>query len=153
MKKKKYIGWRECLALPELGIEHLETKIDTGAKTSSLHAFFIEEFENEGTEYVRFGIHTDEVAEGGGMICTAPLVGKRTVKNPGGMRQTRYVINTPVRLGEEEWRIEINLTNRDEMKYKMLLGRSAVRGRFIIDPGKTFVHTENGECENRDPLP
>jgi hypothetical protein len=69
------------------------------------------------------------------------------------MRQNRYVIYTPVRLGEQEWRIEINLTNRDDMKYKMLLGRSAVRGRFIIDPGKTFLNTENRKRENRDPFP
>jgi hypothetical protein len=154
MKKKRYIGWREYLSLPELGIENLETKIDTGAKTSSLHAYFIEEFEAEGDEYVRFGIHTQPTTEGwGGKICTAPLVGKRTVKNPGGMRQKRYVIYTSVRLEDTEWRIEINLTNRDKMKYKMLLGRSAVKGRFIIDPAKTFLITGNQQYEDRNSFP
>jgi len=128
------IGWREWLALPDLEIPAIKAKVDTGARTSALHAFDITPFEENGVNFVAFNIHplqgNDEVS----IACTAPLVDRRKVTNSGGQTQKRYVIGTTLQIAGRTWPIELTLTNRDEMKFRMLLGRNAMSGRLIVDP-------------------
>lgn len=139
MKGLPTIGWREWLSLPELGVPHIKAKIDTGARTSALHAFSLSTFRDKGVLMARFRLHplqkrTDVVVE-----CTAPVADRRWVSDSGGHREKRVVIETPVRLGDHEWPIEMTLTNRDTMQFRMLLGRTAMNHRFIVDPGRSFL--------------
>jgi hypothetical protein len=137
MKKrepKMIIGWREWLALPELNIPAIKAKIDTGAKTSALHAFDVAPFEQDGIRFVSFNIHPLQGNDKIVIPCTAPLVDRRKVTNSGGQSQKRYVIGTTLQIAGRSWPIELTLTNRDEMKFRMLLGRNAMSGKLIVDP-------------------
>lgn len=133
------IGWREWLALPHLGITQVKAKVDTGARTSALHAFDIEYFDEGSSLMAHFRVHplqrdTDLTIE-----ATAPVLEKRHIRNSGGQAQERPVIETPVTLGKHTWTIELTLTNRDVMGFRMLLGREAVRHRFLVDPGGSYL--------------
>ena len=144
MKKiKKYptIGWREWVSLPDLGITTIKAKVDTGARTSALHAFALHPFTEQGQEKIRFDIHplqhnTDQV-----ITCTADVVDKREVTDSGGHTEERYVIETPITIADQTWAIEITLTERENMLFRMLLGRSALRKRFLVNPARSFVST------------
>lgn len=138
MKKKITVGWRETLNLPELRLDGIKAKIDTGARTSCLHAFKLETFTKEHSLWVRFWIHpqqhTDEVA-----ICEAPVVDQRVVRDSGGHEEQRYVILTELNMAGESWLIEVTLTNRENMVFRMLLGRTAMHDRIIVDPTESFL--------------
>ncbi len=133
------IGWKEWLVLPDLGIPALKAKIDTGARTSALHTFSIEEFTVQEQLMVRFGIHPLRKQNNIELFCEAPVVDRRLVKDSGGHSEMRYVIETTVILGSVQWPIQISLTNREGMMFRMLLGRTALKQRFIIDPGQTYL--------------
>jgi hypothetical protein len=133
------VGWREWLALPELGIPAIKAKLDTGARTSSLHTFAIEPFEAEGQPKVRFGIHPLQKRRDVELSCTANVFDRRVVTDSGGHRELRYVIRTPVSVGDRVWPIEITLTNRDTMTFRMLLGRSAVQEGLLIAPNRSYL--------------
>jgi hypothetical protein len=133
------IGWREWLALPQLGIPAIKAKIDTGARTSALHTFSLEEFTAGGIRMVRFGIHPLQKRKDIELFCEAPVLERRRVKDSGGHSEKRYVIQTDVVLKNEIWRINVTLTNRDAMIFRMLLGRTAVEKRFLIDPGRSYT--------------
>jgi len=141
--KKKYpvIGWREWLGLPELDIPKIKAKIDTGARTSALHAFALEPMVINGKNKIRFDIHPFQHDTSIIKTCIADVVDKRLVTDSGGHREERYVILTPITLAGQTWPVEITLTEREDMLFRMLIGRSALRKRFIINPARSFVTT------------
>jgi hypothetical protein len=133
------LGWREWVALPELRIPAIKAKVDTGARTSALHAFRIESFRRNGKEHVRFWIHPlrrlDLQLE-----CEAPVMERRLVRDSGGHSEERPVIVTRVHAGARHWPIEVTLTSRDDMLFRMLLGRAAlIAGGFTVDPGRSYL--------------
>jgi ribosomal protein S6--L-glutamate ligase len=132
------LGWEEWVALPDLGLWAVKAKVDTGARTSALHAFFVEPCGPARARKVRFGVHPIPRRADVEIICTARVVDRRSVTSSNGERETRYVISTPVRIGDREWPIEITLTNRDAMSYRMLLGRQAIAGGVLVDPATSF---------------
>lgn len=139
------IGWREHLALPDLGIQEVKAKIDTGARSSALHAFDLEIFTDQGKQMISFKIHPIQRDTSQTIAAIAELLDQRQVRNSGGQATIRPVILTTVELnvGAEahRWLIELTLTNRDAMGFRMLLGRQAVRQRFLVDAGKSYLHT------------
>jgi hypothetical protein len=132
------IGWREWLALPMLQIPAIKAKIDTGARTSALHAFFVEPFERNGMQMVRFGVHPLQKRLDLEIICETPVKDYRAVSDSGGHREMRYVIETEVVLGDLKKRMEMTLTNRDNMRFRMLLGRTAMAGMSVL-PDRSYL--------------
>ena len=133
------IGWREWVALPDLGVTRIKAKIDTGARSSALHAFDLEHFRRRGHDMVRFAIHTLQRSSKRIIIAEAEMLDERVVRSSNGVNALRPVILTRVELLGESWPIELTLASRDEMGFRMLLGRQAVRGRFLIDPGRSYL--------------
>jgi hypothetical protein len=133
------IGWREWLALPELGIRRIKAKVDTGARSSALHAYDMEYFTDRGGRWVRFKVHPVQRNSRIVRACQAQVVDMRNVTSSGGHTTLRPVIITDVELQEQRWKVEITLIARDEMGFRMLLGRQAVRDHFLVDPGRSFA--------------
>jgi len=134
----KALGWREWAQLPDLNVRAIKAKLDTGARTSALHAFSIKPFMRDGVEMVRFDIHPVQRSSASAVHAEAEVLDHRVVKNSGGHQELRPVIQTTLRIGDGEWPIELTLTRRDEMGFRMLLGREALRGRAVVDPGSSF---------------
>ncbi len=140
-KKKREritLGWREWISLPDLGVDKILAKIDTGAKTSALHTFYIDDFERDGQKWLRFGLHPNRHSDRQAIHCEAPLKEKRDVTDSGGHTENRYVIDTTFQVGNDRFVAEMTLTNRDNMKYRILLGRNALRRRFAVDPARSY---------------
>ena len=127
------------MSLPQLGIEHIKAKIDTGARTSALHAFSVRTFTKQGKKMVRFKMHPYQRRKDVVVECIAPVLDKRWVTDSGGHREQRYVIESSVELGGQAWPIELTLTNRENMKFRMLLGRTAMKGRLVVNPGRSYL--------------
>jgi len=132
------LGWEEWIALPELGLPAIKVKVDTGARTSALHAVFVEPFGSRRAPKVRFGVHPIRGKADVEIVCEARVVDQREVRSSNGERERRYVISTPLRIADREWPIEVTLTNRDTMVYRMLLGRQAIIEGVLVDPSASF---------------
>lgn len=133
------IGWREWLALPELGVTNVKAKVDTGARSSALHAFDLETVRHGRKEWARFKIHPLQRDSATVVAAEAEVVEWRRVRSSTGHQTLRPVILTTAHLMGRDWPIELTLATRDSMGFRMLLGREAVRGRFLVDPGRSFV--------------
>ncbi len=138
MQDKTLIGSEEWCSFPQLGIPAIKARVDSGAKTSALHAINIKNFEKNGEEWLKFDINPIQNNSKSIIHCEAQLVDQRIVKSSNGTREKRYVIRTDVELGNHNWQVEVTLTNRDSMGFRMLLGREAMVGRLIVDPEKKF---------------
>lgn len=138
-QKKIIIGWREWLALPDLDVRAIKAKIDTGARTSALHTQGLEPFEKDGILRVKFGVHPLPRRKDIKVDCVADVVDRRRVTSSDGQSEKRYVIRTTVAMGELRWPIELTLTNRKSMRFRMLLGRAAISNFLLIDPAKSYL--------------
>ena len=132
-------GWREWVGLPELGVEAVKAKLDTGAATAALHAFDLESFQRESALWLRFTVHPTQRSTKDSVSCEAPLVDERWVRSSTGGRTYRPVIQTLLNLGGRSWPIEVTLVRRDVMGFRLLLGRQALRRRIIVDPACSFL--------------
>ena len=136
--KLTVIGWREWLRLPELHVHHIKAKIDTGARSSSLHASDIAIDDRDGKQFVRFNIHPFQLRTSKVVSAEAQVLEFRPIKSSNGRIDMRPVILTTLKMMGQKWQIELTLTDRADMGFRMLLGREAFRGRFLIDPGNSF---------------
>jgi hypothetical protein len=134
-----HVGWREWVALPALCVPRIKAKIDTGARTSALHAFDIEVVRRGAGAYVRFVLHPLQRSTRKGVAVEAPLLGMRQVKSSNGQVSRRPVIRTTVEILGARRRVELTLVSRDEMGFRMLLGREAIRDGFLVDPGRSYL--------------
>ena len=142
-RAKPLIGWREWAVLPDVGISRIKVKIDTGAKTSSLHAYDVVVFKRHGREFVKFKVHplqrnTRRIVE-----CESRLIEWRQVTDSGGKRTLRPVIETRIMLGAREVLAEVTLIARDEMGFRMLIGRQAIKGHWLVDPARSYIAADD----------
>lgn len=140
MNEPLKLGWREWCALPELGIPAIKAKVDTGAKTSCLHTFCIEPYREGGVDYVRFKVHPLQKNDQVILECTAAVKDERIVSDSGGHKEVRYIIETRMLIGDNERLIEMSLTNRDSMRFRMLLGRRAMEENTLVDPAASYLN-------------
>ncbi|WP_243225553.1 ATP-dependent zinc protease [Microbacterium sp. CIAB417] len=132
-------GWREWVSLPDAGVDWIKAKIDTGARTSSLHAFDIEEFEREGEQWVRFRVKPWQESQKDTTVVECPVHDRRRVRSSSGHEQERLVVCLAIRLVDRLVVSEVTLSNRDEMGFRMLIGREALRQGFAVDPARSFL--------------
>ncbi len=133
------LGWREWVALPQLGIRQIKAKVDTGARTSALHAFEVRSFHEEGKERVEFLMHPIQKNNDAVVTCVADMLDKRVVTDSGGHKEERFVIATNLAIGKYSWPIELTLTARDDMLFRMLLGRTAIKNIARVDPARSYL--------------
>jgi hypothetical protein len=139
MTQLPMLGWREWVALPEFDINQIKAKVDTGARSSALHAFAIDPYRKGGQRWVMFAIHPKQKYNDVYIECHAQVKDRRLVSDSGGHKQRRYVIETQVILGQSTIRTEMTLTNRDSMLFRMLIGRTLINTHFIIDPSASYL--------------
>ena len=133
------VGWREWIGLPEFRVDAIKAKIDTGARTSALQAYRIEPFRRSGALWLRFELYPLQRRQTIKVVCEALAVDQRAVRNSGGGVERRYIVRTLIRLGEVSWPIELALANRDHMGFRMLLGRTALKGRALVEPARSYL--------------
>ncbi|MGI8739696.1 MAG: ATP-dependent zinc protease family protein [Gammaproteobacteria bacterium] len=133
------LGWREWMGLPELGIPRIKVKVDTGARTATLHAYYVRTIQEQGRLRVRFGVHPLQGRTDIERHCVADVLRQREVTDSGGHREMRVFISTRVVIGATAFPIEVTLTDRDTMRFRMLLGRAALRGGFLVDPLRSYA--------------
>jgi hypothetical protein len=138
-RPRLWVGWREWIGMPALGIDAIKAKIDTGAATSALHAIHIRRFIEDGRQRVRFEVHPRQRRTDVTVPCQADVHDERLVTSSTGHREKRIVIRTPVRVANRQWVVEVTLTNRDSMGFRMLLGRRAMHGHVLVDPSASYL--------------
>lgn len=133
------VGWREIVHLPELGLHEVPAKIDTGARTSSIHATVLETFKRDGESFVRFAV--DFEPHHVRQVCEAVHVDRRGVTSSSGETQMRWIVKTPIRIGDVEFRAEFSLADRSDMQFPVLIGRTALRRQFVVDSGSSWLQS------------
>ncbi|MFT6371365.1 MAG: hypothetical protein ACJAZT_000092 [Gammaproteobacteria bacterium] len=134
------LGWREWISLPQLNLPAVKAKIDTGAKTSALHAFYVKPYQKESVDMVKFLIHPIQANANFPVECHAAVIDQRKIADSGGHKEMRYVIESMITIGDRSWPIELSLTNRDTMRFRMLLGRRAMGSSALVEPGASYLH-------------
>lgn len=143
-------GWREWVSLPELGIKRIKAKVDTGARTSALHAFEVRPYSENGRDRVEFSMHPAQKDNDTVITCTADVIDKRKVTDSGGHKEERFVIRTALQIGEHQWPIEATLTARDDMLFRMLIGRTALKGHAQVNPARSYVVGKKKKAKSKD---
>ena len=139
LAKKQIVGWREWAAFPELGIDKIKAKVDTGARSSALHAYNIECYTTKsGKLRAKFIVHPIQKNNKYVVTCHADVIDQRYVKSSSGQQELRTTILTNLKMGEDSWPIELTLTNRDNMGFRLLIGRTALKRKFLVDPQRSF---------------
>ena len=138
-KEMLTLGWREWVNLPQLGIPQIKAKVDTGARTSALHAFELRPYTEGGRDRIEFRIHPLQKDIDTVVVCNADIHDTRTVTDSGGHKEERYVIETALCIGKFSWPIEVTLTSRDDMLFRMLLGRTAIKKIARVDPARSYL--------------
>lgn len=141
VKNRPILGWREWVGLPTLDIPRIKAKVDTGARSSALHAFDIDRFERAGEPWVRFGVHPMQRDSKTTVMCEAPCIGERWIRSSNGARSLRPVVESVVEIGDSRRRIELTLASRALMGFRLLLGRQAVREDYLVHPGRSYLTT------------
>ncbi len=140
LEQKQTIGWREWTTFPDLGIDKVKAKIDTGARSSALHAYAIEYYKTKsGKLRAKFTVHPLQKNNKYSVQCHADVIDQRYIKSSSGQKELRTTILTPLKIGTLVWPIELTLTNRDSMGFRLLIGRTALRKRFLVDPQRSFL--------------
>ncbi len=139
IEEKLPIGWREWVSLPSLAIPGIKAKIDTGARTSSIHASRIEIEKKRGKRYARFTVYPLTSNRNISIDCFTEIIDEKKVTDSGGRSEMRYFIRTDLVIGERRWKIDVSLSNRDKMRFRLLLGREALAGKVVIDPKKQYL--------------
>ena len=141
------IGWREWVTLPDLGVNAIKVKVDTGARTSALHAYGVRIEEVDGVQLVHFRIYPVQRQRRGAIRITTPLIGWKVIRSSSGHRTRRPVVRTTLGLMGDQWPIELTLTNRDQMGFRMLLARQAIRRHAVVDPARSFIDPKHRVME------
>ncbi|HCS29253.1 MAG TPA: ATP-dependent zinc protease [Spongiibacteraceae bacterium] len=136
--EKQAIGWREWVEFPDFELGKIKAKIDTGARSSSIHAFDIEPFERDGEQWVNFKVHPLQHSDDTVVSCSAKIKDYRSVTDSGGHKTMRYIIETSFKIGADTFPAEISLLNRSNMLFRMLVGRTALKGRYLVDPSRSY---------------
>jgi hypothetical protein len=147
VKSRTIIGWREWVGLPDLGVPAIKAKVDTGARTSALHAYRLQPFRRDGALWVRFFVHPVQRRRLPEVACEAPSIGQRAITSSNGSVEHRYVIRTRLAMNRRRFPIELSLTDRDQLGFRMLIGRQAMRERFLVDPDTAFGLGEHDYSE------
>ena len=145
------IGWREWVSMPDLGIKRTKAKIDTGARSSSLHAFKIEPFMDDGVQRVRFQVHPIQRRDDVIIKCDAVVHDIRQIRSSSGESSERYVIRTPIAWMGQTWNVDLTLADRSLMGFRMLIGREAIRGRLLVDTGRSYFGPRPTRSMRRPP--
>lgn len=132
-------GWREWVSIPTLGVDHLKAKLDTGARTSAIHAYDVTPFERDGSEWVRFSVHPWQRSESDAVTAELPVLDRRTVRSSSGHREDRVVVTVDVIVAGRTVPAELTLTNRSQLGFRMLIGREALRPQILVDPGRSYL--------------
>lgn len=137
--RRPLIGWREWASLPEFSVKRINAKIDTGAGVSAIHAFNVNEASVKGRAFAEFILHPVQHRRQPELFCRAPIVDRRIIRSSNGQEEERFAIETPLKLGDRVWKIHLTLTNRDEMEFRLLIGRDALRDKFLVDPSASYL--------------
>ena len=141
-------GWREWAGLPEMGVKRVKAKIDTGARSSALHAFDLQTFDKDGREYVKFAVHPIQHNDQAEVAVEIPILERRFIRSSNGIANERIVVRTQLRMLGQSFEIDLTLANRDAMGFRMLIGREALRERFLVDASQSFL---GGRVRHRRP--